>query len=114
MVKAEIREGAKQIGDKVHQAIIAFQFYDKLVQRLDHVCHSLDGLSGLVSDRSRLYDPAQWTALQDQIRSKYTMTEERAMFDAVIHGMPVHEALNHYMAVRMQEVEASGGEIELF
>lgn len=114
MVKSEIREGAQQIADKVHQAIIAFQFYDKLVQRLDHVCHSLESLSGLVSDRSRLFEPSQWTALQEQIRSKYTMTEERAMFDAVIHGMSVHDALEQYMAVRMQEVEASGGEIELF
>ncbi len=34
------------------------------------------------------------------------------MFDAVIHGMPVEDALEHYMQVRMKEVEDSGGEIE--
>jgi hypothetical protein len=58
MVKTEIQDNARQVAQKVHQAIIAFQFYDKLVQRLDHVCHSLSGLSGLVSDTSRLYNPA--------------------------------------------------------
>jgi predicted methyltransferase MtxX (methanogen marker protein 4) len=114
MVKAEIQENARQVAQKVHQAIIAFQFYDKLVQRLDHVCHSLSGLSGLVSDTGRLYNPQQWSALQELIRSKYTMAEERDMFDAVMAGATVEEALKHYMTARMQQVEDSGGEIELF
>ena len=114
MVKAEIQDNARQVAQKVHQAIIAFQFYDKLVQRLDHVCHSLSGLSGLVSDTGRLYNPAEWSALQELIRSKYTMTEERGMFDAVMAGATVEEALKHYMTARMQQVEDSGGEIELF
>lgn len=114
MVKAEIQNNARQVAQKVHQAIIAFQFYDKLVQRLDHVCHSLSGLSGLVSDTGRLYNPAEWSALQELIRSKYTMAEERDMFDAVMAGATVEEALKHYMTARMQEVEDSGGEIELF
>ena len=114
MVKAEIQENARQVAQKVHQAIIAFQFYDKLVQRLDHVCHSLSGLSGLVSDTGRLYNPQQWSALQELIRSKYTMAEERDMFDAVMAGATVEEALKHYITARMQQVEDSGGEIELF
>jgi hypothetical protein len=42
------------------------------------------------------------------------MAEERAMFDAVLHGMPVEQALEQYMETRMKEVEESGGEIELF
>ena len=114
MVKAEIQENARQVAQKVHQAIIAFQFYDKLVQRLDHVCHSLSGLSGLVSDTGRLYNPQEWSGLQELIRSKYTMAEERDMFDAVMAGATVEEALKHYMTARMQQVEDSGGEIELF
>jgi hypothetical protein len=114
MVKAEIQDNARQVAQKVHQAIIAFQFYDKLVQRLDHVCHSLSGLSGLVSDTGRLYNPQEWSALQELIRSKYTMAEERGMFDAVMAGATVDEALKHYMTARMQQVEDSGGEIELF
>jgi hypothetical protein len=93
---------------------MAFQFYDKLVQRLDHVCHSLGGLGHVVADKSRLYNPSEWVNLQQQIRGKYTMEEERAMFDAVLHGMSVKEALEHYMQSRMQQVEASGGDIELF
>ena len=114
LVKGEIRDGAKVIGDKVHQTIIAFQFYDKLVQRLAHVCHSLGELSGLVNNRTRLYDPQSWVKLQEQIRSKYTMAEECAMFDAVLAGATVQDALDQYMTTRMKEVQDSGGEIELF
>lgn len=114
LVKAEIQDNTKLVSRKIHDSIVAFQFYDKLVQRLAHVCNGLENLSQLVSDQSRLFQPNEWVKLQDLIRSKYTMTEERAMFDAVIHGMSVEQALEHYMEVRMKEVEESGGEIELF
>jgi hypothetical protein len=67
-----------------------------------------------VTDRSRLYSPFEWKALQEEILAKYTMVEERAMFEAVLNGATVKEALETYMTVRMQEVEQSGGEIELF
>jgi hypothetical protein len=114
MVNSEIQEGARQVSQKVHHAIIAFQFYDKLVQRLDHVCHSLSELSAVVSSTERIYNPLEWSALQERIRSKYTMAEERGMFDAVMAGATVQDALKNYMAERMQKVEESSGEIELF
>lgn len=114
LVKADIQANTQVVAQKVQQAIVAFQFYDKLVQRLDHVCLSLAGLSSLVSDRTRLYNPSEWQALQQEILAKYTMIEERAMFEAVLNGATVKEALDAYMAARMQEVESSGGEIELF
>jgi hypothetical protein len=114
MVKAEIQDNTNLVSRKIHDAIVAFQFYDKLQQRLAHVCHGLDGLSEVVSTDDKLFNPKEWVNLQQMIRSKYTMTEERAMFDAVIHGTPVEQALEEYMQVRMKEVEESGGEIELF
>ncbi len=56
----------------------------------------------------------EWCDLQERIRSKYTMAEERGMFDAVMAGATVQDALKNYMAERMQKVEESSGEIELF
>jgi predicted methyltransferase MtxX (methanogen marker protein 4) len=113
MVKSEIQENTRVVTQKVHQAIIAFQFYDKLVQRLDHVCHCLGSLSGLVGDNGRLYNPEEWVGLQDAIKSKYTMLEEHEMFAAVLAGMPVAEAIEQFMNKR-EEATASGGDIELF
>ena len=98
------------VSGMVHQSIFAFQFYDKLVQRLDHICHSLAGLSDLVGDQSRLFNPVQWAGLQGKIRSKYSMREEVEMFEAVMAGMPVKEALEHFMT----EMKDKGDDIELF
>jgi prophage DNA circulation protein len=96
--KDELAAMTSQVSGMVNHAIIAFQFYDKLVQRLAHVNHGLAGLSALVSDNVRLYNPGEWRALQQAIRSKYSMVEEQAMFDAVMSGMPVKDALEHFMA----------------
>lgn len=112
--KAQLESNISQVSDKVHQAIIAFQFYDKLVQRLAHVCHSLGSLSDLVTDKSKLYNPYEWVGLQEKIRSKFTMVEERQMFEAVLNGASVEEALNNYKEARLQEIKDSGGEIEFF
>jgi hypothetical protein len=108
--KDSLRGVTEHVSGMVHQAIIAFQFYDKLVQRLAHVNHSLASLSDLVADRSRLFNPIEWGALQEKIRSKYSMKEEQAMFEAVMNGMPVKEALEHFMA----EMKDKTDDIELF
>lgn len=98
--------------DKVHSAIIAFQFYDKLSQRLDHVSHSLDSLSKLIADPASLYSPPQWKALQEIIRSKYTMEEERQLFDKVLSGIPIEEALEEFKQATAQSNKDD--DIELF
>lgn len=113
-IKGQLDDSIGKVSDKVHQAIVAFQFYDKLVQRLAHVCHSLGSLSDVVSDKAKLYNPYEWVALQEKIRSKFTMAEERAMFESVLAGATVEEALHTYKEARMQEIKDSGGEIEFF
>ena len=99
-----------QVEGMMHQAIIAFQFYDKLVQRLAHVGISLGDLSELVSDGRRLFNPGEWVGLQDRIRAKYTTREEIAMFEAVMQGVPVHEAVEKFMA----DMKEKSDDIELF
>ena len=98
------------VSGMVHQAIIAFQFYDKLVQRLAHVGLSLGDLSNLVSDTRRLFNPNEWVGLQQRIKGKYTTREEIAMFEAVMQGVPVQEAVDRFMAEMMQKND----DIELF
>ncbi len=98
------------VSGMVHQAIIAFQFYDKLVQRLAHVGHSLGGLSDLVADQRRLFNPYEWVGLQEKIKSKYSTHDEVMMFDAVMGGVPVQQAVDQYMA----SMKEKGDDIELF
>jgi len=48
--------------------------------------------------------------LQQKIKVKYTTREEIAMFDAVMNGMPVQEAVDKFMA----EMKEKPDDIELF
>ena len=109
-VKKAVTEDADHVTSMINQAIIAFQFYDKLVQRLDHVCLSLSNMGDLVTDRSRLFNPDEWVKLQESIRAKYTTDEERIMFQAVLNGVPVEQAVEQFFASR----KANSPDIELF
>jgi len=110
IAKQNLSGVSEHVSSMVHQAIIAFQFYDKLVQRLAHVGLSLGDLSDLVADGRRLYNPGEWVGLQDKIKAKYTTREEVAMFDAVMQGMPVQQAVDKFMA----EMKEKSDDIELF
>gem|GEM_PF-46191 len=98
----------------INSAIVAFQFYDKLSQRLTHVSNDLTALTGLISDPEKLYSPPKWFELQDYIRSQYTMEEERAMFDKVISGMSIEQALEEYKHELKSKNDAAEDDIELF
>jgi hypothetical protein len=108
--KKTVLEAAQHVTGMVHQSIVAFQFYDKLSQRLAHVTHSLAALNNLVADKHRVLSPQEWIALREKIRAKYTSVDECAMFDAVISGMSVHEALAQYM----NELKDKNNDIDLF
>lgn len=113
-IKEEIKDGAASVAADIRHAVVAFQFYDKLAQRLDHVCHSLEWLSELVGDRQRSSESAEWTMLQARIREKYTMAEERGLFEDVMRGIPVKEAIERYAHEKKDEAADYGGDIELF
>lgn len=91
--KETIQSNFNMVSKKMNEAIVAFQFYDLLTQRLSHISRTLAALGELVADPSRLYNPYEWFGLQDMIKSKYTMDIDRAMFEAVINGATVEEAL---------------------
>ena len=63
----------EKVYDKMQEGIVAFQFYDKLSQRLSHVSHALGALAELVGDNARLYNPNEWSRLQGKIRARYSM-----------------------------------------
>lgn len=109
--KAALAGIAGQVGGMINQAVVSFQFYDKLVQRLSHVVAGLADISDLVGNKARLYNPDEWLALQERYRAKFTTTEERALFEAVlIDGTPIEAALETYIAA----LHAKGDDVELF
>jgi hypothetical protein len=100
-----------QTSELVHSSIIAFQFYDRMQQCLQHVTLSLNGLSEIVDNPQKLYNPQEWKNLQNHIRTQYTMESEKMMFDAILQGKSVEEALQ---LVAMQQTEPKEDDIELF
>ncbi len=98
--------------NKVNASIMAFQFYDRMQQCLAHVTGNLNGLSNIVENPHLLYNPIEWQKLQDKIRSGYTMESEKAMFDAILAGKTIEEAMA--IAAEFENNSDEDDEIELF
>lgn len=97
--------------EKINSSIVAFQFYDRLQQCLQHVSVGLKGLSAIIESPSRLYNPAEWYGFQEEIRGRYTMESEKIMFDAIHQGKSIEEAL---ALANSFDGKAADDEIELF
>jgi hypothetical protein len=106
---SEVLSQCQEITQQMQYAILAFQFYDKLTQRLSHVSDSLNNLGSLVSDNSRLYNPNEWLGLQHDISSKYSMPAEHEMFEKIMQGMSVREIIEQTPAHKHDD-----DDIELF
>jgi hypothetical protein len=112
-VKQAIEDSGVSVSAQMQNVIVAFQFYDRLSQRLSHVCRSLDDLTGIVNEPARLYNPFAWHALQQKIRSKYTMEDEKVMFDTLLKTGNVQAALDEFVSAKHSEAGDSS-DIELF
>ena len=110
-VKLAIEESGSAVSGQMQHVIVAFQFYDRLSQRLSHVCRSLDDLNGIVNDPVRLYNPFAWHALQQKIRSKYTMEDEKLMFDTLLTTGNVQAALSQFVSSKHA---GDSADVELF
>jgi uncharacterized coiled-coil protein SlyX len=101
-----------ELKNHITEAIIAFQFYDRLCQRLSHVATGLNDISELLSEDSKLFDGDLWQGVRDKVKTSYTMEAEFIMHDAILNGATVEEALEEYK-VRMEAL-AEEENIELF
>lgn len=116
--KSVLLSEAGELSQKMQQAVIAFQFYDKLSQRLEHVSHGLSGLAEIVSHEMKVKSAEEWEAFKASVRKGTTMREEEELFELIFdQHVPAEEAIE-IMKVRMrdrmhqeQEVE---DEIEFF
>jgi hypothetical protein len=115
--KQSSAKGLDQQVDAIHRqmssAIVAFQFYDKLTQRLGHVRYSLSTLAMFVCDRQQMGQRDQWQRLLTTLRRLYRTEEERKIFLLMAEGMSSEQARSNLEAEAAPAAETSG-EIELF
>lgn len=107
---AEAQAMSKQIAD----AVVAFQFYDRLTQRLGHVRYSLTTLAQFVCDRSQSGEREQWRQLFMELRRQYRTQEERQIFQLMVEGMPAEAARSQAQQTTQSLRRESAGDIELF
>lgn len=107
----EINQRCQALGSQINEAIVAFQFYDKLSQRLGHVRHSLTTLAMFVCNRSQTQNREHWLKLLTTLRRLYRTAEERAVFDLVAEGATADEVR---ASVQDSQHHAAENSVELF
>ncbi|WP_127470371.1 hypothetical protein [Thiomicrorhabdus aquaedulcis] len=109
---------ACELSAKMQQAVIAFQFYDKLSQRLGHVSHGLSGLAEIVSHEMRVKNAEEWEEFKANVRKGTTMREEEELFELIFdQHVPTNEAIEIMkgrMLKRMHEQSEEEEDIEFF
>lgn len=116
--RADLTATAAEMQSNISASVQAFQFYDRVCQRLDHVARSLEKVSELMSNGSRVFNPSDWQSLQETIKGSYTMEAERIMFEFIMRGGSVKEALeiyhHHFQSESDKKSDIDNDEIELF
>jgi hypothetical protein len=110
-------EAAQQLAvieKQTSAAIVAFQFYDKLTQRLEHVRYSLSALAMFVCDRAKSGEREQWGRLFTTLRRLYRTEEERQIFKLMVDGASAEQAREHIQQSTLTLRAAPTGEIEIF
>jgi len=108
----EIKNIAASMSTQVDSAIMAFQFYDRLCQRLEHVQNNLHMLSDLITDEGQIENSVGWQTLREKIKSSYTMETEHKMHEAVLKGATIDEALEIFKSALTEQQDED--DIELF
>lgn len=115
--KHDISTTAAELQTNISASVEAFQFYDRVCQRLDHVARSLESVSGLLENNNQIGSRDAWKSVQESIKSSYTMEAERIMFEYIMRGGSVNDALDiykHHFDTENNKVDQDNDEIELF
>ena len=117
VVEVEPEEFAN-LRSHLNDAISSIQFYDRLTQRLHHVNESLASVKSLLDDPSNT-DQSLWSTLQSAIKANYTMDSERILFESILKGESLDDALKKFQTSlkdkkAQPEANDSEADIELF
>ena len=106
-IKQALDQQLETLARQIGTAVISFQFYDKLTQRLGHVRYSLSSLAQFVCDRAQSSEQDQWRRMLNALRRLYRTDEERRIFQMMTEGVSLELAPAPAQA-------AATGEVELF
>ena len=112
----ELINSSKHLNESIESSVVSFQFHDRISQKLAHINLGLAGLADLISDPKKLFNPLEWEKVQLEISKSYSLECERMMFDAIMKGATVKEALELYHTNYIDAInhEDEEDDIELF
>jgi hypothetical protein len=108
----EMKQRYLKLSRQVNNAIVAFQFYDKLSQRLGHVRYSLSTLALFICDRMNSQKPEHWDKLITTLGRLYRTAEERAIFDSIASSLTISTTGEKQKP--LSQATSPEGSIELF
>ncbi len=109
----QAKEHALELLGHVQRGVVACQFHDRVSQRLDHVTTSLSQIAEIVTNPADFSDATKWESLQKTVSESYTMDSERLMFEQIMMGRTVDEAMEIYRH-HFTETSDETDEVELF
>ena len=102
----------RDVADKMSSAITTFQFFDRLSQRLSHVCQSIKALSTLIGEPTRISNPDEWSSLLELIKTNCVASDDRKLFEAIMNGATMEEAM--CITEERKNGEETDDNVELF
>ncbi len=110
-IKHAIASQSNAIGSNVRNSIIAFQFFDRLCQRLDHSIQCLRELS-TIEETNFLQHMGEIERLKTVIYQSYTMEDERLLYDQILADNDFDQAVKTYLETKNSQ--SDDDDIELF
>ena len=93
--KEAIEYQCQQISNRVQSAIIAFQFYDKLSQRMVQASKILVKLTEVLNNQVKSVEAKTWQELENLVRSSYTLDPDLPLLNDILSGISVEDALKN-------------------
>ena len=87
---------------EIMNTVIALQFFDRISQRMEHAVESIEVISDAASEKAKT------------LEQRFTMDDERILYDALLEGCSVDEALERANLRLNDTIESHGTDIELF
>ncbi len=99
---AVVTEALNGMSSEIMNAVIALQFFDRISQRMEHAVESVEVINDASSEKA------------ETLLHRFTMDDERILYDALLEGCSVEEALNRANQRLDDTIESNGSDIELF
>lgn len=91
--------------DKTAAGTVGFQFYDMLSQRLNSLIETLEKLTAMLAEHDGNPSSKEYDALIEDIRSRYTIAKDHALFESLRAGNSVTAALADAQQHKQEDIE---------